>query len=454
MSSKSKNNKSAGTIGCIVLMLISFGPVIVPLFLLFTEAPPAVVAVLSAIAFVLILSHHNKSFKNAGTAKAALDPNASEKAFARRIVLSRLREMTTDTYRPVAKKLIRDRFIVCGAYALFIILFLGFGGLYVSRLFINICIILAVVTEAIFLSLSTEKYIVRAMKKNPQKKITEIVGEVTFNDAETPKLKGRTVAAVLLIPVALGVSLAFNSTPYITTESCIGGVSVVEYRPAFFAMDTISIPEKIDGNTVVSIGENAFSGNSYVKEIRLPDTVKDIGSYAFKDCRALTRITLPKSLEALGGEAFMDCKSLSFISIPEGVKEIRGSTFEGCSALSSINLCDSITDIHARAFFGCSSLRSIDLPEGITEIHANTFEECSALRSVTIPEGVTRIAAHAFYGCSSLSEVNVPDSVKEIGSSAFRLCTSLDEITIPKDCIVNERAFKESPTNVTRKIHE
>ena len=63
---------------------------------------------------------------------------------------------------------------------------------------------------------------------------------------------------------------------------------------------------------------------------------------------------------------------------------------------------------------------------------------------------MTRIGGHAFYGDSNLSEVQLTSNSKlnEIGSSAFRQCSSLYSITIPRTTYVNERAFKESPTNI------
>ena len=92
---------------------------------------------------------------------------------------------------------------------------------------------------------------------------------------------------------------------------------------------------------------------------------------------------------------------------------------------------------------------TIDLPSGLTVIRASTFENCGNLVSIDIPDGVTRIAAHAFCDCSSLREATIPPTVNEIGSSAFRRCSSLRTVRISRNAVVNSKAFKESPTQIT-----
>ena len=84
-------------------------------------------------------------------------------------------------------------------------------------------------------------------------------------------------------------------------------------------------------------------------------------------------------------------------------------------------------------------------PEKIIEI----FEDKAYTVGTGIKHGtVTVIKEEAFYGCDELSEVFIPESVVEIGSSAFRQCESLKSIEIPSYTLVNERAFKESPTEI------
>ncbi len=131
----------------------------------------------------------------------------------------------------------------------------------------------------------------------------------------------------------------------------------------------------------------------------------------------------------------------------EPVVSIRGNVFARANQLETIVLPNTINEIRGGAFLGCKNLRNINLPDGITEIKGNTFERCGSLEKIDIPEGVTRIGGSAFRECYNLEEVNIPKTVLEIGSSAFR-DTRISKVCISKDAFVNERAFKNTSTNI------
>jgi hypothetical protein len=78
----------------------------------------------------------------------------------------------------------------------------------------------------------------------------------------------------------------------------------------------VVIPELIQGVPVTAIGNDAFSGNAFIKKVSLPFTVREIQSKAFKHCKNLARLNLPPSLEMIGREAFWGCTNLSAITLP------------------------------------------------------------------------------------------------------------------------------------------
>lgn len=108
-----------------------------------------------------------------------------------------------------------------------------------------------------------------------------------------------------------------------------------------------------------------------------------------------------------------------------------------------------VNEIRGEVFKNVVTVSEVKLPSKITEIRGNTFQY-SSIEKIIIPDGVTRIGGHAFEGCGRLKEVVIPESVKEIGSSAFRNCDSLYTVTVSIDCVINSRAFKDSPTSIKR----
>ncbi len=134
----------------------------------------------------------------------------------------------------------------------------------------------------------------------------------------------------------------------------------------------------------------------------------------------------------------------------EPVVGIRGDVFANVKTLEKVVLPETIKEIRGGAFAYASNLEEINLPEGIPEIKGETFQGCESLKEITIPDSVTRIGGHAFRENYKLEKVNIgPNSqLTEIGSSAFRECYKLKEIYLPRGVSINERSFKDSPTDV------
>ena len=205
----------------------------------------------------------------------------------------------------------------------------------------------------------------------------------------------------------------------------------------------------------------------------IPDTIIAIGDYAFSSCESLTSVNIPPSVTNIGYAALSGCHALTSITIPNGVTNIEGSTFYGCSSLTSITIPNSVTSIGFHAFRYCHALTSITIPESVTNIGENAFEGCHFIKnnfinnstlnaeenqywgatiyeenglcivdsvvvdclesatSVVIPDTIIAIGDYAFEECSSLASVTIPNSVKSIGEGAFFECVSLTSIMIP-----------------------
>ena len=101
----------------------------------------------------------------------------------------------------------------------------------------------------------------------------------------------------------------------------------------------VSIPYTINGNSVTSVGIQAFSGTA-VTSVNIPISVTSIGNSAFQECTGLTTITIPNSVTSIGNYAFYQCTSLTNIIIPNSVTSIGSGAFSGCTGLTSITMPD------------------------------------------------------------------------------------------------------------------
>lgn len=135
-------------------------------------------------------------------------------------------------------------------------------------------------------------------------------------------------------------------------------------------------------NSIISIGDSAFYGNSKLYNISLPNSIKSIGEKAFSECTGLYSASVPNSVSYIGDGAFYNCNNLSSIKIPDSVTEIRTSAFEGCTNLCSIVIPNSVRYIWDRAFYGCKNLLSVSIPKYIEIIMSFAFKECNALESI------------------------------------------------------------------------
>lgn len=210
-------------------------------------------------------------------------------------------------------------------------------------------------------------------------------------------------------------------------------------------------PVSPEGWQVVGIGGGAFSHQTGVKSVVIPEGVTTICGSAFSFCSDLTTIHIPNSVTSIGSAAFSStalknvvlpkglttiadylfdyCISLTSVDIPDSVTTIGSGAFRCCRSLTNIHIPDNVKSIGHYAFDSCISLASISIPSSVTTIYNSAFEDCTALTNVTISNGVTSIGHTTFSGCSALTSIHFPSSVTYIEGDLFGGCNNLTSIT-------------------------
>ena len=211
------------------------------------------------------------------------------------------------------------------------------------------------------------------------------------------------------------------------------------------------IPSKINGLTVVEIGDYAFEGcGGFEGSLAIPNDVIRIGEHAFSEVWFEGDLIIPNSVKTIGKGAFYSCYTYTWdnyigcLAIPEGVINIEECAFSECDFIGDLIIPDSVTNIGAGAFHECSFTGRLKLPSGLTVIEPCAFIGCSGFKGcLTIPDSVTSIGENAFYCCRNFSGfLIIPNTVTSIGKDAFYGCEGFDEI-IWGDRKINKKIDKK-----------
>ena len=228
-----------------------------------------------------------------------------------------------------------------------------------------------------------------------------------------------------------------------------GNATITKYNGNVSAL---SIPDVLDGHTVVGIGGSVFKNHTELRTVIIPDSVKSIGSDVFYGCKNISSVTLSKSLEKIGDGAFSGCSALTGIEIPKSLNEVTNvqyylslrGVFKDCENLKTVTFEAGTTKIVGNLFVNCTGLEKIEIPEGVTSIDEYAFCRCNNLKEVKISGSVTAIRNNVFRDCVSLEQITIPDNVTSIGEEAFCGCNKLNNVKLSKNLVkIGDRAFSE-----------
>jgi hypothetical protein len=222
----------------------------------------------------------------------------------------------------------------------------------------------------------------------------------------------------------------------------------------------IIIPAKINGKSVVSIGDSAFK-NSELTGVTIPDSVTSIGKSAFSS-NQLTSVTIPGSVTSIEVNAFsynfmlteinVSANNPNYCSVDGVLYNKNGSTLiRWPTGKTPVTIPSSVTAIEDSAFYE-NQLTSITIPDSVTVIGDNAFT-MNQLTSVAIPDRVTVIGEQAFFG-NQLTSVTLGNSVISIGVDAFYANPRLTAINVsvnnPNFCSVDGVLYNKNGSTLFR----
>ena len=240
----------------------------------------------------------------------------------------------------------------------------------------------------------------------------------------------------------------------------------------------VVIPDSIDGNPVVAIGDECFFWNKTITKVTLNNGLRSIGDKAFMNCWALENIELVDSLESIGKDAFAFCKAFTAVVIPDSVKTIGDEAFYNCDELKTVTIGTGLAELGSRVFDSNLKLEAINVaadnanfcsvdgvlmskdkteliqypigasadtyivPEGVEIIGEYAFAHCK-LNTVVIPDSVLAVEEGAFF-YSDIVNVDFGKNVVSIGNKAFEQCGKLRDVTFPETLVsIGDAAFYE-----------
>ena len=235
----------------------------------------------------------------------------------------------------------------------------------------------------------------------------------------------KKVFCVLLSFIFIFASFAMPSSALTFggfTYELVGGYAVIT---AYSGSSTaLTVPSKINGVSVIKIGEGAFRKNTKLQSVTVSEGISDIGASAFEGCTALSQITFPETVTHIGARAVYNTAYYN----DKSNWKIRDLSSSGGVNIGNGSGTIPWEDIIA------SELQYLYLGKNLIEIYC--------VGDYYIKTGTLVVADGAFRGSDGLNKVLIPDSVKTVGNNAFYGCTSLGKIILPEKAInLGENAF-------------
>ena len=193
----------------------------------------------------------------------------------------------------------------------------------------------------------------------------------------------------------------------------------------------ITLPNYIDKDRVVEIGESIFHKDSSITKIIIPEGIEVFDSNCFNSLSALKEVVFPPSIDNVGRNAFNKDAALEKVVMPVEYCVFGANCFYNCSSLTSIDV-SCLTMLNSNMFQNCTNLEEITGLENIKTIAPGVTSN-TKIRSLIFPKDDMTVFDNAFTNMGELEHLEFLGSIYSLGNNEFVGCDKLETIIYPKN---------------------
>ena len=209
-------------------------------------------------------------------------------------------------------------------------------------------------------------------------------------------------------------------------------------------MTEVAIPTHYNQIPVTSIGKNAFTGQTKIRNVNIPSGIERISERAFYNCDNLESILIPKSVKFIDDMPFGNCNKLfiyvDVASAPSDDDWKYGWNFSESLVPRPVHWDVSLDEIiihedsryiikegnallaqylgNSISYDVKSSVNYNNVDYGIITVGERAFEN-KRLQNISFSNSIQRIERKAFEGNIDLYNISLPDNLNVIGDDAF-----------------------------------